>query len=244
METGKAYDYDSKYTGDMRRMANQRAGLLQPYLALWKPGIILELGCGIGALASAVQTLTGAEVHGVDASPSGVKAAKSAGIKALVTDLNTPLPFKDNTFDLVYSDQLVEHIFRTDFLFSEAYRILKPGGRLVTITPNLTFWFNRFLFFFGIYPMFLEVSERKKTYGGGLFARMMNDTEAMGHIRVFTPSALAGMLKDAGFSVENVRGLPLSWKLPAIVKIPYDILDRGFAVFPGYARDIFIIAKK
>jgi ubiquinone/menaquinone biosynthesis C-methylase UbiE len=58
----------------------------------------------------------------------------------IVHDLEKfPYPFEDNTFDLVYSRYAQEHInwrVLRDFL-KEEYRILKPGGRVTAICPNL-----------------------------------------------------------------------------------------------------------
>ncbi|MCK5069055.1 MAG: methyltransferase domain-containing protein [Desulfocapsa sp.] len=50
-----------------------------------------------------------------------------------------PFPFKDETFDYIFSEHMIEHINReqgTDML-KECYRVLKPGGVLRVATPDL-----------------------------------------------------------------------------------------------------------
>lgn len=54
-------------------------------------------------------------------------------------NLLRPLPFKDNTFDVVYHSQFIEHLpMEKAFVFlAECYRILKPDGVLRIVTPDL-----------------------------------------------------------------------------------------------------------
>jgi len=55
-------------------------------------------------------------------------------------DITKILPFPRETFDLVYSSHLVEHIHRKQFykFLREVRRILRPGGIHVIATPSLT----------------------------------------------------------------------------------------------------------
>ncbi|MBL7048846.1 MAG: class I SAM-dependent methyltransferase [Nitrospira sp.] len=50
-------------------------------------------------------------------------------------DMNR-LPFASNTFDLITSNMVFEHLQEPDIAFKEIYRILKPGGILIFHTPN------------------------------------------------------------------------------------------------------------
>jgi len=53
--------------------------------------------------------------------------------------LTTGFPFPDNSFDAVYSSHVLEHFSKSEgsFLISEAYRILRPGGVLRIVVPDL-----------------------------------------------------------------------------------------------------------
>lgn len=53
----------------------------------------------------------------------------------VITDLNKNLPFGDNYADLIYSDNVFEHIQNILNLIKECQRVLKPGGKLITRVP-------------------------------------------------------------------------------------------------------------
>jgi predicted SAM-dependent methyltransferase len=54
-------------------------------------------------------------------------------------DLRKPLPLPDNTADLIYSEDFIEHLELADgrHLLRECYRVLRPGGMMRLLTPNL-----------------------------------------------------------------------------------------------------------
>ncbi len=53
----------------------------------------------------------------------------------LVFDIQKPFPLESSSFDTVVSMNVLEHIFDFQPVFSEVYRVLKPGGRFVSSTP-------------------------------------------------------------------------------------------------------------
>jgi SAM-dependent methyltransferase len=52
-------------------------------------------------------------------------------------DLNKPLPYADNSFDVVYSTEVIEHLEGHRNFITESARVLKPDGWFVMTTPNL-----------------------------------------------------------------------------------------------------------
>ena len=46
------------------------------------------------------------------------------------------IPFADNKFDIVYSKSFVEHFYYPEKIFKEILRVLKPGGKVITLTPH------------------------------------------------------------------------------------------------------------
>ncbi len=54
------------------------------------------------------------------------------------------IPFEDNKFDIVYSKSFVEHFYYPEKIYKEIFRVLKPGGRVITLTPHWKFMFKYF----------------------------------------------------------------------------------------------------
>lgn len=236
------YIYTNRDRVDLVVPPQRRMRLFTPYIR--GTDRVLELGCGKGLLGEQIQKHSRAQVYGVDISPSGIRIANRRGVLAKAADLNKRLPFPDSFFDVVMSDQLLEHVYKTDHLLDEIYRILKPGGTVITVTPNLSFWLNRILFFFGIYPVFLETGERSKLYGMRFLKTYIKDEGTMGHIHVFNRHALEDIFLAHRFHIERIAGSPFSWQLPKALQMLYNAFDIFFGLFPSYARDIVLVAKK
>jgi SAM-dependent methyltransferase len=95
---------------------------------------VLDAGCGPGVYAEWLVT-HGAEVVAIDVSEEMVRYAKERlGAKAQViqADLGQPLNFLAGTsFDLVLSALALDYVRNWDVVFSEFFRVLRPGGHLI-----------------------------------------------------------------------------------------------------------------
>lgn len=100
-----------------------------------KPGLkLLEAGCGRGDVLKGFQSL-GLDVYGLDISETAIELNK--GINIEIADLEKEkMPYNDNTFDIVYSKSLLEHFYYPERYINEAFRVLKPGGMLLTLVPD------------------------------------------------------------------------------------------------------------
>lgn len=95
-----------------------------------QPGeYILDLGCGDGQLSQRI-ALGGSQVLGVDASAEMVAAARERGIEAEQAKAEA-LPFRDATFDAVFSNAALHWVRGQDAMLEQAHRVLKPAGRFV-----------------------------------------------------------------------------------------------------------------
>ena len=106
---------------------------------------ILDVGCG-GGLYTLTFMKMGAEVYGQDISENAIERCKKNCIAygfspTLVVGNCEQLQFDDDTFDIVYSGDVFEHITESqkEKFISEIYRVLKPGGIFTVTTPNLKY---------------------------------------------------------------------------------------------------------
>jgi 2-polyprenyl-3-methyl-5-hydroxy-6-metoxy-1,4-benzoquinol methylase len=99
------------------------------------PGDLIEVGCGSGGFLAALAR-EGWKCHGIDFDESAIaEARKIPGVRAEVAEL-TQRAFPANSFDAVVMNNVIEHIWNPIATVTECYRILRPRGRLVMITPN------------------------------------------------------------------------------------------------------------
>ena len=103
-------------------------------LKLKKGMEMLEPGCGRGEFIDNFKKL-GLNVVGVDISPEAANYDNDLDVKLCDVE-REELPFKDNTFDVIFSKSFIEHLHYPDRYLEEAYRVLKPGGMLVTLVPD------------------------------------------------------------------------------------------------------------
>jgi SAM-dependent methyltransferase len=87
---------------------------------------VLEIGCGFGGMLVALAD-AGADATGVDVDQRRAGYAAARGLDAYVADAEH-LPFNGETFDLVVSDSVMEHIPDVPKALQEAHRVLRVGG--------------------------------------------------------------------------------------------------------------------
>lgn len=96
----------------------------------------LEIGCGRGTMSLYLRKYEGLDATLLDLEPSAIELAKenfkSRGVEGeFVVASSDAMPFPDNSFDMVYSIGLLEHLKNYGKTLEECYRILKPGGAIV-----------------------------------------------------------------------------------------------------------------
>lgn len=97
-----------------------------------KPAVILDLGCGEGNSEEKFRA------YHQDINWFGLDIAESPEVNArekiegnFYTFDGINIPFEDNYFDIVYSNQVFEHVRYPEALLKEIYRVLKPDGYFI-----------------------------------------------------------------------------------------------------------------
>ncbi len=96
---------------------------------------LLEPGLGRGEFLLEFKK-RGMECYGVDISSFAGSNLKDINIQTGVDFDKDKLPYEDNFFDIIYSKSLMEHISNPENFLNEAYRILKPGGKIICMIPD------------------------------------------------------------------------------------------------------------
>ncbi len=212
------------------------------YLPAQLRGRLLDVGCGSGWFLKNMKDL-GWYVEGVDFDPIAVENAKKIGLTVHFGSLKNQ-QYPSNYFDAITMSHLIEHVYNPVQLLRECYRILKPGGSIVMVTPNGESW---------------EHSIFKDNWRG---------LEPPRHLHIFTVQSLRCLVEKAGFvkiktstTVRDANGIFISSKLlqcrekcaPSGFQLQsIRILGRFMqllewillSVKPNVGEEILLIAKK
>jgi SAM-dependent methyltransferase len=107
--------------------------LREEVLKLLDGGSLLDLGAGAGILKNMNFRGIANKVTGVDLDP---RVLENPYLDEAFNIGGESLPFPDESFDLVVSDNVLEHLEDPTQVFSEVQRVLRPGGYFIAKTPN------------------------------------------------------------------------------------------------------------
>ena len=129
------YGEDSAITTTLfnKRTADKQAAFFLSYL---QPGMsLLYCGSGSGSITVGLaEVVEPGQVTGIDISEAEVERARERAVEASVSNLRFrvgnvyQLEFADNSFDALFSNNVLEHVPETHVALQEMYRVLKPGG--------------------------------------------------------------------------------------------------------------------
>jgi SAM-dependent methyltransferase len=98
------------------------------------------------------------DLFGLECYPPNVEISRKAGIEVSSINIESQkFPFADGYFDVVLSNQTLEHTKEVYWIFSEVSRVLKPHGYVLTGVPNLASLHNRVALLFGVQPTSIQV---------------------------------------------------------------------------------------
>jgi SAM-dependent methyltransferase len=121
--------------GRRSRIERHRLALLHRYAA--PPGLMFEIGPGHGTLGELAVT-AGWTYTAVETSPLLIDVLRKKGLN-VIESWTPPFPMSDAMADVIYADQILEHMRGIDDarqFTAEALRSLKPGGHFFVVVPN------------------------------------------------------------------------------------------------------------
>jgi 2-polyprenyl-3-methyl-5-hydroxy-6-metoxy-1,4-benzoquinol methylase len=152
---------------------------------------ILEIGCGNGATgALALQLNKCVEYVGIEMFESEGAKAKNLLSEVHIGNVETmALPYPSDYFDVLIASEVLEHLVDPYETVRRLCALVKPGGRILASSPNIS-WFGNIV---GLIKGKFEYEEEG----------MMDRT----HLRWFTPASYAAMFVEAGVRVDRLAPL-------------------------------------
>jgi len=210
-----------------------------PLLMSMKAEKYLDIGCGDGSFTVKVAEIFGArQIYGVDVADETLNDAKNKGVKIAKVDLNVDrVPFDDGEFDIVSAFEVIEHLWNTDNMISETYRVLKIGGAFILTTPNLASWVNRLLILLGYLPVHYGCSVKYELERRPLQSAL----GPCGHLRLYTFKTLKRHLEIYGFKVLHEASYSMGY---VESNLWVRLLNKLFSIKKTFGTGMLFVAVK
>lgn len=188
-------------------------------------GMLLENGCGLGLYLEHLAPF-GGQLVGLEYELERAQVAKALA-QNIVGAAGEDLPFPSDTFDLILSNEVIEHVINDQKAIQEMVRTLKPGGRIVLFCPNRGYPFETH----GIYW------RGEYRFGNKLFInylpRSLRDRLAP-HVRVYSRRDLQLLFK----------GLPVKFNTQRVIFGGYDNIIARFPRLGRWIRSVLYSLEK
>ena len=151
--------YAVRFSGHAVYRNNVWKILTARYFSQWiQPSdTVLDLGCGYGEFSNNV---VAGRKYAMDLNPSA-RQYLNAEVELIEQDCSQPWPLPADSLDVVFTSNFFEHLRTKQALqatLAEAFRCLKPGGRIIALGPNIKFLPGRYWDFFDHYLELTELS--------------------------------------------------------------------------------------
>ncbi|KAJ1999287.1 Delta(24)-sterol C-methyltransferase [Coemansia thaxteri] len=217
---GESFHFARRSKGESLRESIRRHEHILFSNAQIRPGMkVLDVGCGVGGPARECIRFTGAHVTGLNNNDYQIQRANIYAAKYQQQNYSTfvkgdfmDMPFEENSFDVVYAFEATCHAPVLKGVYSQMYRVLKPGGYFAIFEWCLTDKFD-------------ETNDLHK--------KLALDIEhGDGIAKLFSTKVALQSAKDAGFEVEVA--CDLAHETTVGNEIPwYSDLDAGMICFSG-----------
>lgn len=171
---------------------------------------LCDFGAGDGSITrSILNGVTFPVVSAIELDPVHAETLSAEGFAVHGYDLNRPIPINNASFDVVVSNQVIEHLYDTDLFLAEIHRVLRPGGLAVISTENLASWHNVGALLFGWQPFSLTNVSALASGVGNPFALHRGENGwpfPLQHHRLFTTQTLRELMQLHGFTNIQLTG--------------------------------------
>jgi SAM-dependent methyltransferase len=195
---------------------------------------VLDLGAGAGIVVQMNFRGKVRRVCGVDPDP---RVQSNPYLDEGRVAGGESIPYPDSSFDVVFADNVLEHLEAPARVFSEVHRVMRPGGVFLVKTPNRRHYMP--VIAMATPHSFHQIVNR-------LRGRASTDTFPTLY-RVNSPRAVTRFARSTGFSVESIRlyeGRPEYLRITSptyLVGLLYERLVNATSAFAGFR--ILLIAR-
>ena len=252
------YDQDTAYfqqlstwhhNGTFKQRTDLLLQILRPYLA--PQAKLLDAGCAAGAMAIELAKAGMTQVDAVDFSPTALRFAHEnatrygvvSQIRFIESKLEQLDDIADNTYDVIVSADVIEHIVEPRLFVREMQRVCKPGGVILIETPNTLFRQHRWYRHIdaACQALHLPASEN-------LFPVDPGQDWGRYHVSLLSWPALVDLLKAEGWEIARETAFGWWLKLGAADRI-MSALSQAGALFGTSLRyyantDVVVVARK
>lgn len=212
-------------------------------LSRLRPGMTyVEVGCGDGQVLP-FPWANAPDVRRIGLDPDPAAASNPLLDQFILLDLSAPhWPVPDGTADVVAARYVLEHVAEPEEFLNEAWRVLKPGGELLFLTPNRR---HPAMLASAVLPLRLKRAILKRTRG------VDEDDVFETYYRMNTPERLRRQLLWAGFRdlrIEAREFTPseyLAFSAPAyLTACAYDGCVRALGLEAAFGAHILGRARR
>lgn len=185
------------------------------------------------------------QYRGLEWSASVVAEGRTRGIDLIEADLNRPFPIVSSSQDCVIAYSVVEHLLMPCAFLRECHRVLRSGGTLVILTPNISTYFTALQLLAGKMPSSgphpdsnaLLALEQAPSLDGRERDDVSGDTPMHRHLVVFSYRVLRKFLALAGFRITAARAFGY-YPLPVWLQPVFERLD------PWHCHQMVMVCTK
>jgi 2-polyprenyl-3-methyl-5-hydroxy-6-metoxy-1,4-benzoquinol methylase len=200
---------------------------------------VLDLGCGLGAKATAVARAGAEEVVGVDFDLEKVHGARSLADRVGARDVRlavqsgTDLAFGHDRFDVVLLLDVIEHMPDPETVLAECARVLRKGGRvLVSFPPYRSAWGGHLFTHVPVPWVHLLFPDREVL---DLWREIYSKAVVSGKVRCSAKRAHAIIEAETTAALWDCNGMTISRFLDLVDRAPLELKEIRFKTLGNLA---------